>query len=116
MRLSTFDFNYMIWGQSGDNPGTIQGPSGGGGLINTSSSRRNDFVQYCKVGRQTERFWIKMYPDALLVFTVVRIDQIYCCNRNIFQNFKPDQMVIPSEFCMGKFKKMHAALMEPQKK
>ena len=114
MRLSTFDFNYMIWGQFGDNPATIRGPIGRGGPINTSGSRRNDFVQYCKVGRQTEQFWIKMYPRPLLIFTVVRIDQIYniiyCFKRNIFQNCYFGMLTsfnltfIPSEFRLGKFR------------
>ena len=92
MRLSTFDFNYMIWGQFGDNPATIRGPIGRGGPINTSGSRRNDFVQYCKVGRQTEQFWIKMYPRPLLIFTVVRIDQIY--NIIIVNDVKPSSKKI----------------------
>ena len=62
-------------------------PYGGEGPINNSSSRRNDFTQYYKVGWQPEWFSIKIYPEAPVVFTVVRFDQIFCFNRNIFQNY-----------------------------
>ena len=92
MWLYTFDFMWILWHNcchTSRLKSIIRGfrrrSSDGEGSINTSSSKRND-NQYCKAGRQTEQFSIKMYPETRLVFSVVRIDQIFCLDRNIFHN------------------------------
>ena len=70
MWLYTFDFMWILWHNCCRTSclkliirGFRRRSSGGEGSINTSSSKRNDY-QYCKVGRQTERFSIKIYPEA----------------------------------------------------
>ena len=88
MWLYTFDFMWILW-HNCCRTSCLKliirrfrcRSSGGEGSIN-NSSKRNDY-QYCKVGRQTERFSIKMYPE---VFSKVRIDQIFCFDWNILQN------------------------------